>query len=161
MGKTRTRKRTKRQRFISRQQRKGRSARQAAATWKMIRAGCAYAKRQGVRPNPEPGTVSHGTLRPEDLIPTFLDALDDAIEESTFEPGADAPHRVARVGSLQSALGSLERRMDEPGYYDSEAVEWDLEWLFEQLNEFAPAGHYFGAHPGDGSDFGFWAHEED
>ena len=160
MGKAKKRTSPK-QRFLRRQYRKGRTKKQAEVTWKMIRAGCQTARRRGMRPNPGVGSVSTGTLRSEDLIPAFIDALDEAIEESTFKPGADHPGRVARVGSLQSHLGSIERNMDSPGYYQSESADWDLEWLFEQLGEFAPAGTYFGAHIGDGADFGFWPVEED
>jgi len=135
--------------------RKRRTKKQHIATQKRL------PKRSRVRPNPQLGTVISGTLRPEDLVPAFVDALDEVIEDSTFEPGADAPCRVARVGNLQSALGSLERRMGEADYYESEASQWDLDWLFEQLGEFAPEGTYFGAHWGDGADFGFWPLEED
>jgi len=109
----------------------------------------------------EAGTISHGTMRPEDLIPTFVSALDDCVEESTFEPGADQPSRVQAVGKIQDELGRIERAMDASGYFNSDDADFDLEWLFDQLDEFAPDGHYFGAHPGDGSDFGFWEHEED
>ena len=160
MGKARTKKRSPKQRFISHQRRQGRSAKQAEVTWKLSRVRSRRRKRAGARPNPEVGSVSTGTLRPEDLIPAFMGALDDVKEDSTFEPGADAPARVARIGNLDSALGSMERRMDAPGYYDSEEAVWDLDWLFEQLNEFASDGTYFGAHPGDGADFGFWPGED-
>ncbi|MBW2673317.1 MAG: hypothetical protein JRD89_07900 [Deltaproteobacteria bacterium] len=156
MGKARTKKQTPKQRFINKQRRQGRTAKQAEATWQLTRAGSRGSGRTAMRSNPEVGTVIEGTLRPEDLIPAFMDVLDDVKESSTFEPGADAPERVRRIGNLDSALGSMERRMGEPGYYDDEAAQWDLDWLFEQLNEFAPEGTYFGAHPGDGADFGFW-----
>lgn len=106
------------------------------------------------------GTVIAGTLRPEDLIPAFLEALDERIEAATFEPGADHPLRVQAVDALQSRLGDLERRSEAPGYYDTEDPMWDLEWLQEQLNEYAPEGYRFGAHEGDGADFGFWPVED-
>lgn len=38
----------------------------------------------------------------------------------------------------------------------SEKSEYLWETLFSRLNSIAPSGTYFGSHPGNGSDFGFW-----
>ena len=107
------------------------------------------------------GSVSEGTLLPEDLIPKFIGALDDRLEASMLEEGADAPERVQQLDKVQTELGAIERRKNRTGYYETEDSGYDLEWLFEQLEEYAPEGCTFGAHPGDAADFGFWPAEEE
>src|SRR5215813_13965728 len=91
----------------------------------------------------DPGSVSSGTMRAEDLIPIFV-----------FE--------LRRLDHEDGELRDIEERMLQPGYYESEDADYDLnEYLFDALNEHAPDHHYFGAHPSDGSDYGFWLCEED
>lgn len=87
-----------------------------------------------------PGSVSWGTHRSEDLIPRFIDTL-------------------AQLDKRQAAAFRAELPEDlEPNnpYWESEEAYWLLEELFDVLDTFAPDGYYFGAHEGDGSDFGFW-----
>lgn len=43
---------------------------------------------------------------------------------------------------------------------ESEKADYLNETLFDRLNAIAPAGCYFGAYPGNGSDFGFWKFED-
>ena len=91
----------------------------------------------------EPGTsISHGTLRAEDLIPAFIAALPD--DEGKAQAQRDWEHAQSLT--------------------DPKLREWDmdmvLEELFFRLDSLAPEGCYFGAHPGDGSDFGFWPVED-
>jgi hypothetical protein len=86
------------------------------------------------------GTVSHGTMRAEDLIPAFCDALD-----------ALGRHDCA----------SMARSAYEGAPCDADNLGYILDFLFNALDACAPRAYYFGAHPGDGSDYGFWQIEED
>tara|TARA_Y100000310_G_scaffold275814_1_gene292541 strand:+ start:92 stop:355 length:264 start_codon:yes stop_codon:yes gene_type:complete len=45
---------------------------------------------------------------------------------------------------------------DDDPYWTDGSADMDLEELCDVLNDLAPGDHYFGAHEGDGSDFGFW-----
>lgn len=94
---------------------------------------------------PTVGTISHGTLRPQDLIARLTDALSDY-------GGADDQ---LLIGIARSWLNAKETDANE-----DEANEL-LNDLFERLDTIAGRhGMYFGAHEGDGSDFGFWPLEE-
>jgi hypothetical protein len=95
----------------------------------------------------QPGTVSHGTMRPEDLIPAFLDVLPADRRDALESEYSDIVLWVQGVEPLTPPT--------------DEDISWFLnEVLFDALNELAPHGYYFGAHPGDGADYGFWMHEE-
>ena len=97
------------------------------------------------------GTVSHGTMRPQDLIPAFLDILRDvdgaAHEQYMLMPFGPVPSHVMDEG-------------DDSEWWQSEDALWILQDLFDALDAASPEGFYFGAHPGDGSDYGFWRIEE-
>jgi hypothetical protein len=111
------------------------------------------------------GSISSGTLRNEDLIPAFISALEDVWNDlATSAPeGFDATEEAkAQSTRITNLLADVERRMiGEDGetsedYFESEDSQWDLESLQSMLEEFAPPFCYFGAHEGDGADFGFW-----
>ena len=88
-------------------------------------------------------TVIHGTLRTEDLVEAFTDE---------YERLGGRPSNVELFRS-HLLLEEGESREDE--------LHYDLEDLYELLNDLAPEGTSFGAHEGDGSDFAFWTHEEE
>ena len=88
------------------------------------------------------GTVIHGTLRTEDLVPAFLEEL------KALDPDR-AAYYVERIPAE-----ALEDE-DHIWWQTGEAM-WMVEELFDILNEYAPPFCYFGALEGDGSDFGFW-----
>ncbi len=90
-------------------------------------------------------SFSHGTLRPQDLIPALLDAL------AQVHPEAYAQLMLAPFGPVPAHA----QEDDGAAWWTDEAPH-TVESLIDALNEVAPDGYYFGAHPGDGSDFGFW-----
>jgi hypothetical protein len=87
------------------------------------------------------GSILHGTMRPEDLIPEFAWEL-----------------RHLR-GRLPRQIANDVRRF-EAGKLDEDHADFLLSTLSDMLDEHAPQYGYFGAHPGDGSDYGFWLHED-
>jgi len=91
----------------------------------------------------EMGSVSSGTMRPEDLIPAFVDTL-------RFLACANN-NKADKKWILE-----IEKRMNNDRYYETEDCEYDLEELFDLLGAYALPYFYFGSHPGDGADYGFW-----
>jgi hypothetical protein len=93
---------------------------------------------------PEIGTISHGTCRPQDLLDAFSSALELY--------GAEGEHNSL----IQEAQAVL--LLDSLGYEvaDTNSAAELISEISDALNEYAPDGCYFGAHEGDGSDFGFW-----
>lgn len=112
------------------------------------------------------GSVSHGTMLEEDLIPCFIDLLSELNEDRSLSLpyGASAEltaQYVAEFTRLDNLLAEIEQRQQSDDYYESEDASYDLnEVLFNELENFAPPYFYFGAHPGDGSDYGFWLSED-
>ena len=105
----------------------------------------------------EPGSICSGTLRTEDLVNAFVDALDRLKAAESLSPWWN-PDRFARLDDL---LAEVERERTEHGYYHGDLCADHLERMQDALNGYAPDGHFFGAHPGDGADFGFWPCDED
>lgn len=90
--------------------------------------------------------VSEGTLRIEDLLRNFAEALETLDQESTYASLIEEARRIADNEQF------LEK---EP-----EIAAWVLAELEDALMELAPEGTYFGSHPGDGACFGFWPEED-
>ena len=90
------------------------------------------------------GTVSYATLRNEDLIPSFLEEL-------------------IRIDSDNNTARDIEARIEEESYYNSEDSVYDLEALFDELNNLCAdiPYVYFGATEGNSSDFGYWVAWDD
>ena len=95
------------------------------------------------------GTIIHGTLRTQDLISAFAEVLrtmNPTDYAQLFSAGWISPYAIEDDGA---------------DWWDSDDAVDLLADLTERLEENAPEGHYFGAHPGDGADFGFWPLESE
>lgn len=105
------------------------------------------------------GSVSTATLRTEDLLSAFISEL----EWQTRRNGEffSDPANFAQRDRLNNLVGEAQDCFAENGT-DIDEEKQDLadelvnETLPDALNFFAPPFAYFGAHYGDGADFGFW-----
>ena len=92
----------------------------------------------------ELGSVSEGTLRGQDLLPEFTDQL------KRFEP----THKlVAEAYTLMAEWGSEDPEEDDQ-------IDELVNEIQDALQAYCPPFVSFGAHPGDGADFGFWPEME-
>ena len=106
---------------------------------------------------PQVGSVTSGSMNNRHLIPAFMDALLQL--GGKMPPFAGSPLTDvinAPKPSLPFYNWNDDREDAIEAYLDGEEAYWDLEELIDALDEIAPEHCYFGAHPGDGSDYGFW-----
>lgn len=108
------------------------------------------------------GSVSTGTLRTEDLLSSFISTLEGLLlvngdHYSRPENFGERDRLNNLVGEAQDCFASDGEGID-PKKQDT-ADELVNESFPDALQGFAPSYCYFGAHPGDGADFGFWVGE--
>lgn len=105
------------------------------------------------------GSISHGTLRTEDLLSAFISELEWQVSRN-----GDyfcRPENIGERDNLASLIGEAQDCFAEDGNEidadkEDEASELVNETLPDALNSFSPPYCFFGSHEGDGSDFGFW-----
>lgn len=116
-------------------------------------------------------SLSHGTTRIQDLLPTFMDFL---YEQNPYAWSVLNWELIdlgigERVAIEKSTVGGEKYteyvnayECDDHPFWASEMARMMLdEDIWEALDSIAPDGTYFGAHPGDGSDYGFWQYEKE
>tara|TARA_R100000655_G_scaffold80270_1_gene119691 strand:- start:5681 stop:5983 length:303 start_codon:yes stop_codon:yes gene_type:complete len=93
-------------------------------------------------------TISHGTMRSEDLIPKFLEVLEELNPKVAESAKSRFEIDVVRL-----------QQWNELAVQETQSQF--LSELFDLLDQEAPEGFYFGSHIGNGSDYGFWQLEEE
>lgn len=89
------------------------------------------------------GSISSGTLRTEDLLETFADELECLVRQHGWLYDDDSGVKKLMRDATEA----------DPETEDAASIVDDL---INALNEYAPPYATFGAHEGDGADFGFW-----
>jgi len=106
------------------------------------------------------GSISHGTLRTEDLLSTFISEMEGLILLSGDFLSLPENHSLRNrlnnlIGGAQNCFGDDGETIQEDKEDDAaELVNESFPEAFSQY--FARSYCYFGTHEGDGSDFGFW-----
>ena len=106
----------------------------------------------------ETGSISSGTLRTPDLLRAFAAALESMEGDEGREPSPDwdAGKLCGEALAYADVLDDLAGRVG----YGMSKVENNaagvVDALIDALDDYAPDGCSFGAHEGDGADFGFW-----
>lgn len=99
-------------------------------------------------------SVSAGTLRSEFLILSFAMFL-QAHNKVGYNDVVGLYPELLKVDSIEDATELVDNTLD------ADEVSELIGELIDGINQVSPSGCYFGAHPGDGADFGFWPVELD
>jgi len=113
------------------------------------------------------GSVICGTMLPKDLIPAFTSELDSLVKHKIpnfpiVESKVRKAHRqlVRDAESWMAEATQSEEETGIEGWELDEIGEDYLEDLYNALDCYAGPYFYFGAHPGDGADHGWWLSED-
>lgn len=100
------------------------------------------------------GSISTGTLRSEDLIEVFGSELEWQIQRNG--DFLSRPENFPLRDRLNDLLGEYQDAFDDSGELIHDDPSELANSLQDALEEFAGPYCYFGSHPGDGADFGYW-----
>lgn len=107
------------------------------------------------------GSISHGTMRTEDLIPAFLSQLEHELKHGPKQDRTTRKRHAAIVRDVTARFDAYQADENnaDNDYFQNGDDDEDLATLVDALEEYAAPYFYFGAHPGDGSDYGYWLSE--
>lgn len=110
------------------------------------------------------GSASEGTLRSRDLLPSLAGYYQVILTTPQFADAIASDISVPMaLQFVAEAFGAYqmaeEANADHQLDYDGDVLDVAMDWVFDletRLNEIAPEGWYFGCHPHNGSDYGYW-----
>lgn len=111
------------------------------------------------------GTISSSSLRSNDIVPRFLNFLEnnakDKFDEITSKnlDLAEA-YKDCEKKHIYGDIMLIEWNEKNP-YWESEECFDMICHLIYTIDNLCPEGWYFGQSEGDGSDFGFYSYEEE
>lgn len=107
------------------------------------------------------GSISHGTMKTEDLLSSFISCLEGLILING--DWLSKPEHFHTRDRLNNLIGEAQDAFEDDGetVKDDETASELVNDLSDALNEFAPAYSHFSSHEGDGSDYGFWVDDID
>ena len=94
-------------------------------------------------------SVSHGTLRSQDLLPAFYDAFN-------FYRNPEDQEAEDLSNEIDTHLAKAWLEDKTADFWESELCMDFMLTLEDALGDICPEGYYFGTLEGDLSDFGFW-----
>ena len=103
------------------------------------------------------GSISHGTMRTEDLQTAFANELEWQIQRNG--EFFSQPENFQLRDKYNAILAESQDNWNEDGetIKDQDLADYLVnESLPDALQFFAPPYCYFGSHPGDGADYGYW-----
>lgn len=128
------------------------AARANAATWI---AQLDAANMADPKPWPFLGSCTSGSLRTGDLIASFRTLLRDVLRDVLKEDDTDG----GIIAKADAWLDAADDDGNAPTAVAEDEGDEIVQELIDALNDEAPFGLYFGAHPDDGADFGYWSEE--
>lgn len=109
-------------------------------------------------PTAKIGTVSHGTLEIPTLLQRFAREIEYLMDSSTpriFDTSREPTFLKTSLARTYADCASTNTHLEL-----NELMCELLTELIDILDKLAPPFCYFGSHPGDASDFGFWPNWE-
>ena len=105
------------------------------------------------------GTVSHGTLRAQDLLRSFASEYERLVPFNSASLVYDAREYADKIDAYEEGDHDASDMRGADLYAAASSVVSELLDALDNI-AYREGPYYFGTHEGDGADFGFWPTED-